>query len=184
MMTAIPTGIAGVGILRWSWSRKGRHTAANALGWLLLLLSVILGGVEAGAWGVAIVSLAAMGLAMVLLGWAAMRSQKNGGGKSGRRTNARGEAKQPLRVASRVFTFGIVAIGGLAASIAFAVAVRIGTTLAGWSEADANATALVIAPLVWGIIISVLLMQTSRRLQYCTLAIVTLPLIPALFSGS
>ena len=184
MIIAILTAMTGIGTLRWSWSRQGRRTAITILAWSLLLVAVIMGAAEAGAWGVAVVSLAAMGFAMGLLAWAAMRSPTKATASTVRRITARSEPKQPLHIAARIATFLIVVIGGSAASISFAIAVRMAGAAAGWSEADANAAAFVIAPLVWGVIAAVMLIQASRRAQYFTLVVTSLPLIPALLTGS
>ena len=54
----------------------------------------------------------------------------------------------------------------------------------GWSQADANATALIAVPLIWGVLATILLMLESRRSQLILLAATSLPLVPALLAGS
>ena len=109
--------LAGVGVLRFAWSRAQRSKLANAGGWGLLALATVLAAAEAGAWGVSV-----------------------------------------------AWLFAMLAVG--------------------WAEADANAAALLAVPIVWGVLATIVLMQHTRRAQFLTLALATLPLFPALLAGS
>ncbi|WP_137679623.1 hypothetical protein [Aurantiacibacter suaedae] len=176
--------IGGVAALRWSWSLPGRSIAANALGWGLLLASSLAGAVAAGAWGVSVVMLVAMAVAAVLLGWAAATSPQARAKASSTRVRMLPEAGEPLHLASRLLTFALVVFGGLAASIAFGIALRGGALGLGWNEANANATALIAVPLAWGVLSTIVLMLERRRSQIVALALASLPLVPALLTGS
>lgn len=184
MFPAGLAAIAGVGVLRWSWSHKTRVTALNMLGWGLLLLAAALGGVQAGAWGVAVASLIAMLAAALLLCWAALTSPQGRNKATRRRANVLPDGGEPLRLGGRALTFAVVVIGGLAAAIALGVALRVAALAIGWAEADAIAFALVSVPVTWGILATMLLMQHPRRAQYLTLLAAGVPLLPALLAGS
>jgi hypothetical protein len=144
----------------------------------------VLGSMAAGAWGIAVASLVAMAAAAVLLGWAASTSPRGRAGASNRRAGMLPEAGEPLHLGRRALTFILVALAALAASIALAISMRAGALGIGWNEADANAAALMAAPLAWGALATVLLMQRSRRTQVATLALACLPLVPTLLIGS
>ncbi|RIV92749.1 hypothetical protein D2V17_01175 [Aurantiacibacter xanthus] len=176
--------LCGVAMLRWSWSLARRSAAANAIGWGLLLGGCIAGGASAGAWGVSVVALLAMAAAAVVLGWAAAISPAGREKGSARRVRMLPESGEPLRLGSRLLTFALVVFGGLAASIAFGIALRSAGLGIGWNEANANATALIAIPLAWSILLTILLMIEGRRSQVLALAITSLPLLPALLAGS
>lgn len=176
--------IGGVAVLRWAWSLGQRSAAANAAGWLLLAAAVLAGGAAEGAWGIAVVSLVAMAAAAVLLGWSAASAPAGRTSASNRRVQMLPEAGEPLRLGRRLATFALVGIAGLAASIALAIGLRGAALAIGWSEADANATALFAVPIAWGVLATVLLMQQSRKAQLAALALASAPLVPALLAGS
>jgi hypothetical protein len=176
--------IGGVGLLRWSWGRKQRSVPANAAGWVLLLAACTLGGLAAGAWGVTVVSLVAMALAALLLAFAAATAPASRSRPVDRRVRMLPEAGESLRLGGRLLTFALVILAGLAASLAFAIALRSAALGLGWSQANANATALIAVPLIWGVLATILLMLESRRSQLILLAATSLPLVPALLAGS
>ena len=175
--------IGGVGVLRWSWSLEHRSTIANLVGWILLLAACVAGGIAAGAWGMAVVSLVAMGLAAAILGWAAATSPAGRSKSPDRRVRMLPDGDGPLRMGQRLVTFGMVIIAGFAASVALAIALRAGALALGWSEADANATALFAVPVVWGVLSTIMLMVETRREQIMALLATSLPLVPALMAG-
>lgn len=176
--------LGGVAVLRWSWSLARRSTLANLAGWGLLAASLGLAAGIAGAWGVSVVALVGMTGAAALLGWAAATSPKGRAKASDRRVRMLPEAGEPARPGGRVLTFAMVVLAGLAASIALAIALRGAALGVGWSEADANASALFAVPLAWGVLASVLLLLDSRRQQVTALIVTALPLVPALLAGS
>src|SRR3546814_17242504 len=57
------------------------------------------------------------------------------------------------------------------ASLLVALGARALAALAGWADADSNALALLLLPLVWGMLAFVLLMLPSRRAQFVWLAL-------------
>ena len=101
-----------------------------------------------------------------------------------RRVRMLPEEGESLRLGGRLLTFALVVLAGLAASLALGIALRIAALGIGWSEADANATALIAVPLVWGVLATALLMLDNRRSQLVLLAATSLPLVPALLAGS
>ena len=176
--------IGGGGVLRWSWARKSRSSSANSAGWSLLLAACAASAVAAGAWGVTVVSLVGMTLAAILLGWAAATSPAGRSKPADRRVRMLPEEGASLRLGGRLLTFALVVLAGLAASLALGIALRIAALGIGWSEADANATALIAVPLVWAVLATALLMLDNRRSQLILLAATSLPLVPALLAGS
>ena len=59
--------VTGIALLRMSWGRPGRAAGLNALGWAALAIGVVIGGAVAGAWGIAVTSLFAVGTAIAIL---------------------------------------------------------------------------------------------------------------------
>ena len=182
--TGAALGTAGVASLRLAWAQERRSPLLNTVGWLLLAGGAVTGGAGAGAWGAAVASLFPMGFALVLLAIAAARSPAGRAKASNRRVNMLPEAGEPKRLGRRLGTFLIVAVAGLAASIAFAIAIRAAGSAIGWSEANALAAAFFAVPIVWGILAAVLLMQASRRAQGLTLLATAAPVLPYLLTGA
>ncbi len=183
LWTGSAAAICGVGVLRVSWSLKHRSTIANLIGWALLLAACVAGGIAAGAWGMSVVSLVAMGLAAAILGWAAATSPAGRSKSPDRRVRMLPNGNGHLQIGKRLVTFALVIVAGFAASVALAIALRAGTLGLGWSEADANATALFAVPLVWGVLATIMLMLETRRQQIMALMATSLPLVPALIAG-
>jgi hypothetical protein len=181
---AVGLGLAGVALLRFSWGRPARSWGLNAAGWALLVAGAVAAALAEGAWGVSVMALVAMGAAMAVLAVAGARSPRGRNGVSNRRVGMLPEAGEPRRIGRRLGTFGLVIGAGFAVSVGLAVAVRGLGGLLGWSEANSNALALFVAPLVWAVLATVLLMQTSRRRQVATLALCCLPLVPVLLGGA
>jgi len=184
LLAGMVAAMGGIGVLRWSWWLGHRSRAANLGGWGLLLAGCWIGGWVAGAWGVAVVSLVAMALAAVLLGWAAATAPAARGKAADRRNKALSLAAEPPRPGGRVLTFAVVVVGGFAAALALTIGLRAGAIALGWSAANANAAALMCVPLAWSVLATVLLMTRSRRAQAIALAVCSLPLLPALITGS
>jgi hypothetical protein len=181
---AAALGVAGVGVLRFAWSLPRRSAGWNAAGWGLLLASAVGAVLAEGAWGVSIVAMLAMGAATAALAVAGARSPRGRAAASNRRVGMLPEGREPRRIGRRLGTFALVIVGGLAVAVALALGVRgLGGAL-GWHEANSNALALFTVPLAWAIVSTVLLMQTSRRKQFVTLALCGLPLVPVLLTGA
>ena len=176
--------IAAVAVLRLSWARPRRSAALNAAGWLLLALSVTAGWAYAGAWGVSILSLWAMGAAFVVLAIAAWTSPPARRAASNRRAGMLPEGGEPLRLGRRIATFLIVVLAGMIAAIALGLATRWLALLVGASEANANVLALFVVPLGWTLLVFLILMTESRKRQFAILAATFATAIPSLVSGS
>lgn len=176
--------ITAIALLRLSWRMPRRNGSLNMVGWALLLASMAAGWRSAGAWGVTIASLIAMAVAMMLLGWAAWQAPKGRRVASNRRANMLPQTGEPAHVRKRLVTFLIVAVAGMLASVALAVASRWAAMLAGAGEANATVLAIFMAPLGWTILAFLLLLTDSRKRQLAMLACATAPLLPALLSGN
>lgn len=183
LWTGMAAAALGVGVLRWSWSLKGRSTIANVVGWGALVTGCCLGGTAAGAWGVAVVSLVVMGVSLAFLAWAAAISPARPGKSSDRRVRLLPEGDGPLHITRRFATFALVILAGFVASVALAIALRTAALGLGWSEADANAAALFVVPIVWGTLATIMLMLRTRRQQFAALLVTSAPLLPALLVG-
>lgn len=162
--------IAAIGVLRLAWSRPHRSAPLNAAGWGLLILAMSAGGASAGAWGIAVASLWAMGAAAIALAIAAAGSEARPGRAPRRGVGMLPARGEPRLLGRRFATFALVVIGGFASSVACAIGVRALAILAGLSEADANATALFVVPIAWGILATIMLMQERRTAQVASLA--------------
>ena len=177
---AAGAGAGGVATLRYAWSLEQRSAAWNGAGWGALVLAAILAAVAAGAWGVAIVGLAATACALALLGEAASRSPPGRAEGSKRRAFLLPEGGEPRRLGRRFVTFLLVMVAGWAVAIGIALSLRgIGMAI-GWGEANANVAALFAVPIVWGILACALLMQSRRRTQLATLLVCCVPAAPML----
>jgi hypothetical protein len=181
---AAALGVAGVMALRFAWSLPRRSAAWNGIGWGLLALSAVGAGTAEGAWGIAVAAIGAMGTAMILLAVAGIRSPRGRAAASNRRVGMLPEGAEPRRIGRRFGTFALVVLAGFAVAVGLAMSVRGLGGLIGWSEANANALALFVAPLAWAILATVLLMQTRRRNQLATLALCCLPVLPVILSGA
>ncbi len=180
----LASAVAALLVLRVSWARPGRSRLLNAAGWLLLAISVAAGSVLAGAWGITVMALWAMGAAFVLLAVAAWKSPPARRKASGRRAGMLPEAGEPLRLGGRVITFLLVVLGAMISSIALAITTRWIALLAGTAEANANVLALFAAPLGWTILAFLILMTDGRRRQLAILSIPIAASIPAFVTGS
>ena len=181
---AAALGVAGVGVLRFAWSLPRRSAGWNAAGWSLLLASAIGAALAEGAWGVSISAILAMGAATVALAVAGARSPRGRVAASNRRVGMLPEGREPRRIGRRLGTFALVILAGAVVSVGLAAAIRGLGGMLGWHEANANALALFTVPLAWATVSTVLLMQTSRRGQFLTLALCGLPLAPVLLTGA
>ncbi|MHA6768533.1 hypothetical protein [Sphingobium ummariense] len=161
---------AGVLVLRLSWARARRSAGLNAVGWLLILAGISAGMVAAGAWGVAVVAIIAMGTAAVLLGHAALTSPPGRSRPSERRAHMLPGKGEPLHLGQRVLTFLLAVPGAMLSALLVALAARAGAGAADWHEANGNALALFLLPTLWGVF-AFLLLMLRRRGQLLLLAL-------------
>lgn len=182
-LVAAMAGLAGVGVLRVSWSRKQRSRAMNLTGWSLILGAAVYGAAFAGAWGIAAAALPPMSGAFILLAIAAIRSKPGKVRAATRRPSASIAEPAALRLAARGLTFVLVAV--LAAAVGMGIALAAGglVLLVGAGKSDAYATALFMMPMSWSMLAFVLLMQPRRRGQAKVLAIASIPTWPCLVAG-
>ncbi|GFM31252.1 uncharacterized protein PY1_contig_16_193 [Novosphingobium sp. PY1] len=176
--------VAGVAMLRRSWSRRTRSHGLNLAAWGALALSIALGWSSAGAWGTAVEIIVAMALAFVLLGWAAWSSPPGKATASNRRVGMLPENGGALRVGRRFVTFAFVAVLALVSSLGLAVAARGLALAAGAGEVNANAISLFVTPLAWTGLAYALMMTGSRRRQLVMLAFGTVAAVPAYMIGA
>lgn len=175
--------VAGIAILRVSWSRPQRSAALNTLGWTGLAAGAIAGWAAAGAWGATVAALWAMGAAFIALTHATWRSPPARRAASNRGAGMLPESGEPLGLGQRIGTFAIVIVAGMVAAIALAVASRWIALLAGANEANANVIALFAAPVGWAALAFLLLMTTSRKRQFIMLAVALASALPAVLTG-
>jgi hypothetical protein len=176
-------GLAGVGVLRASWSRRKRSSALNSFGWLLLLAGAASGWAAAGAWGVAMVSLPPMVGAMALLAVAALGSAPSKVRASSWRAGLMPEGSEPLRLGGRCLTFLLVAVLAAVAGLGIAVAAGWLALLVGGAKADAYAMSLFTMPIVWSAVAFALLMQPRRSGQFKVIALASILAWPCLALG-
>ena len=179
----IAAALSAIARLRMSWGMSKRSVAANGAAWLLLATGIVLAGAGVGAWGIAIASLWAMGLAAVFLAIAAWRSGKTPAKANDRRARmlSRGGS---LHLGQRALTFAITVPLAMAASLSLSVGLHWALNALGWRPADAIAVALVAIPMSWALLASILLMQQSRKSQWISLGLTAATAVPAILAGS
>lgn len=178
------SGAIAIALLRLAWSRKERSHGLNGASWALLGAAALAGGAAAGAWGIAIVSLFAMGAAFIALAVAGVTAPAGRAKASNRRVGLLPEQGEPRRIGRRVGTFLLTIVAGLAVSVGLGLAVRGLGGLLGWSEANANVWALFTVPVAWSVLVFALLMQGSRRTQFATLLACSVPALLVFLSGA
>lgn len=169
--------MAAVLLLRLAWSRPRRSVPLNAAGWGLLLLGLLAGAREEGAWGLSVISLVAMGCAFALLAHAALTAPANRAKPSARRAHALPDRGEALRLGRRFGTFALAVPAALCSALLVTLAARSLAGLADWHQADANVLAFFLMPVIWSILLFMLLMKTDRREQ------VMLLVLPAVTGG-
>lgn len=162
--------VAGVAALRHAWGRPRRSTLRNASAWGLVLVGAGLALAGNGAWGLAVAALAGMATAAALLAHAGWSAPHGRGRASTRKVNMLPGPGEPLHLGRRIATFLLIVPLGFATSLLAALGARALAAMAGWSEANANALALALLPLAWGLLSSWLIMLPRRSAQAAWLA--------------
>lgn len=162
--------VAAVLQLRRAWALPRRSAVQNGIGWTLMLAGTALALAGDGAWGLAVASLGGMIVAALLLAHAGWTAPPGKGRASDRKAHMLPEKGEPRRIGRRLLTFLLTVPLAFAASLLVALGARALAGLAGWNDADGNAMALLLLPLLWGILAFWLLMQTHRRTQWVWLA--------------
>ncbi|HJS10443.1 hypothetical protein [Sphingopyxis sp.] len=175
--------VAAVLQLRRAWSLPRRSAAANGIAWALLLLGSALALAGNGAWGLAVASLFGMASAALLLahaGWASPRGKARASERKAHMLPEQGELRH---IGRRLLTFLITVPLAFAAALLATLGARAITGMAGWSDADGNAMALLLLPLLWGILAFWLLMLPRRSAQWAWLAIPAAAGLGLIFMG-
>ena len=168
--------VGGIAALRLGWGARQR--APSVAGWAMLAGAVWAGAAAGGAWGITVASLWAMGTALALVGWAAWQAPAPARNPRLSRV-ATPPARVPLQIGDRLASFAIVTFGGLAASMALALAAHWLTACSGAGEANANVAMLFALPVAWAVLAH-LLMTARRRTQGVTIAACLVTALPAL----
>jgi hypothetical protein len=163
--------MAAIGLLRHAWGLPKRSARHNLVAWLLLCGGTLAGAMAAGAWGIAVVGLAATAAAALLLAQAALTTRAGGRVAPERRVHMLPDQGEPRRIGGRLLTFLLTVPLALASALVLIVAVRGVASAAGASEADANVLALMLLPLSWMVLMTMLLMTGRRRIQALLLVI-------------
>ncbi len=169
-------GAAGAGaailLLRRAWGKPARSMTANAAAWGLLGGALLCGAMGAGAWGLAVVTLCASLAAFLCLAHAAISTppgRKTAASK--RRVHMLPEKGEPLHLGARLLTFLLTVPGALIATLAVTLAIRGVVGRLGVHDANGNALTLLLMPLIWAVLVTLLLMQARRRDQYLLLGL-------------
>lgn len=163
--------VAAVLQLRRAWGRPCRSSAQNGIAWALMLAGAALAITGGGAWGLAIASLGGMATAALLLAHAGWMSPRGKRRAPDRKAHILPKEGEPRALGRRLLTFLITVPLGFAASLLAALGMRALAGLAGWSDADGNVMALLLLPLLWGLLTFWLLMLRRRRTQFAWLAV-------------
>lgn len=174
--------VAGVAVLRLSWSRPRRSVALNAVGWAGLAGASVLAGLAEGAWGVAVAAACATAVACAMLALAATERPRPARRKAASAISANTAAPGSWRRGA--VTFLLAGPAALAVAVALALAAR--KVAVGWplAEADANVMVLALVPLAWPLLTFAMLMVAERRMQLAMLALpLAFSLLPLLAMG-
>ena len=153
--------VMGIALLRMSWGRPGRAAGLNALGWAALAI----GGAVAGAWGIAVTSLFAVGTAIAILAKAVFEHPRRQRPARPLRETEALNGVGGTRIGQALATFAIAGPLALVVSVLFALAARLALIAAGAGEANGNVAVLGLVPLVWPILAFVLLITQTRGKQ-------------------
>ncbi|WP_162928240.1 hypothetical protein [Sphingopyxis terrae] len=175
--------VAAVLQLRRAWGLPRRSAMQNGIGWTLMLAGAALALAGDGAWGLAVASLFGMASAAMLLahaGWTAPASKARA---SDRKAHMLPQPGEPLALGRRLLTFLLTVPLACAAALLASLGARAAAGMAGWSDADGNAMALLLLPLLWGILAFWLLMLPRRRTQWVCLAVPAVAGLGLVFIG-
>lgn len=160
-MSALAIGGAGASLLliRLGWS--GRHGMALA-GWALAAVSLLALTLAHGAWGLAMGALAGMAVALALVlyaGWTSPAARGAGARKAPSVTLPHSWSGTGRRLA----VFALVVPVSLAASLWFTYGLHAAVAGGGGFSANSVATAFVVQPLAWTLLMSWQMTQPGPR---------------------
>jgi hypothetical protein len=162
--------VAAVLQLRRAWGLPRRSAAQNAIAWALMLAGAVFALAGEGAWGLAVASLGGMTAAVLLIAHAGWMSPRSKARASERRVHMLPESGEQRQIGRRLLTFILTVPLGFLASLLAVLGARVLVGMAGWSDADGNAMALLLLPVVWALLAFWLLMRPGRREQLIWLA--------------
>lgn len=175
--------VAAVLQLRRAWGLPRRSTMQNGIAWTLMLAGAALALADSGAWGLAVAALFGMASAALLLAHAGWTSPQGKGRASDRKAHMLPERGEPRNIGRRLLTFLITIPLAFTASLIAALGVRALAGMGGWSDANGNTLALLLLPLLWGILTFWLLMMPRRRSQWACLAVPAVAGLGLIFIG-
>ena len=123
---------------------------------------VVIGGAVAGAWGIAVTSLFAVGTAIAILAKAVFEHPRRQRSPRPLRETEALNGVGGTRIGQALATFAIAGPLALVVSVLFALAARLALIAAGAGEANGNVAVLGLVPLVWPILAFVLLITVWR----------------------
>jgi hypothetical protein len=138
-------------LVRLGWG--GRRGAAP-LGWALALAALTVAGSAAGAWGVAMTTLLALGTALVALAHAGWTSPSRPW-RAPRTAPAIGLTRQPLELGRRAAVFLLVVPVAFAAALWLAFGMQAMARAIGANAADVTVLTLFVQPVAWAAILTI-----------------------------
>ncbi|GAY20842.1 hypothetical protein [Sphingobium fuliginis] len=165
LWTSALLAAAAVCLLRFSWGRALRSAPLNAAAWGLLAFALTMGMAGGGAWGVAMVTLAALAMAFCCLALAAATAPPGKTGASNRRAHMLPEGQEPLRIGGRMVSFLLSVPGAMLVALILGLAARGTARALGAHEADGNVLMLFLMPLLWAVMAMLILLWPQRRRQ-------------------
>lgn len=151
---------AGVLSLRVGWGRpRGRHFVG--IGWAAILAGVAVLAARDGAWGLSVGALAAMLTACLVLAHSALVSAAPAKERAARTATPSvllrsGGAEGLLR---RLAVFILVIPVAFGVSVMVALAFQAAARSTGWLEPDSTALGLLVFPIVWTILATMLMLR-------------------------
>ncbi|SCW34730.1 hypothetical protein SAMN02927924_00090 [Sphingobium faniae] len=163
--------VASMALLRHAWGKPSRSVPLNLGAWATLLAALLCGMADSGAWGMAVVTLAALAAAFLCLAHAALAAPPGRQAASNRRVRMLPEGAEPLRLGARFLTFALTVPGACLTALAIALAARAVAGRIGLHDADGNVLMLFLMPLLWMLLVMLLLFQDRRRAQLLWLSL-------------
>jgi len=158
-------------MLRLAWGRVQRSVSLNGAAWALLAFALAMGMRGAGAWGIAIVTLAALAAAFFCLTIAAVTAPPGKAHTSNRRAHMLPEGREPLRIGGRLLSFLLSVPGAMLVAMILGLAARNMAGALGAPEADGNVLMLFLMPLLWALLAMLVLLWPNRGRQLALLAV-------------
>lgn len=171
LLLCVTAMAAGVLSLRAGWGRS-RGRLFVAAGWALILTGLGALAAADGAWGLSIAAIVATLTACVVLAQAALASTPPATERAVRTAAPTvllrpGGAEGVLR---RLAVFILVVPVACGASVLVALTFQAATRGAGWLESDSTALGLLLFPIVWAILVTLLMLKPGPKAMLTPLA--------------